>query len=154
MDRILDEETAKLCLYCGCWCPGFLDHKVIHMTGHSCFSCGWISTLCDVSISCNVVKCRCIFIHSSSLDTVIIRKLAFQAMQHNAGTEITESISWLLIPKLLVAPGHQQPWYWLCRIIKYYSSTRKDFNYLHHLKCVEIIWNASIYIFCWNEFST
>ena len=29
---------------------------------------------------------------------------------------ITRSISWLLMPWLLTSPGHQQPWYWLCRI--------------------------------------
>ena len=30
---------------------------------------------------------------------------------------LTGSISWLLMPWLLVSPGHQQPWYWLCRIV-------------------------------------
>ena len=29
---------------------------------------------------------------------------------------ITRLISWLLMPWLLSSPGHQQPWYWLCRI--------------------------------------
>ena len=28
----------------------------------------------------------------------------------------TRSISWLLMPWLLTSPGHQQPWYWLCRV--------------------------------------
>ena len=31
---------------------------------------------------------------------------------------LTRSISWLLMPWLLTSPGHQQPWYWLCRICK------------------------------------
>ena len=26
------------------------------------------------------------------------------------------SISWLQMPWLLVSPGHQQPWFWICRI--------------------------------------
>ena len=29
---------------------------------------------------------------------------------------LTRSISWLPMPWLLTSPGHQQPWYWLCRI--------------------------------------
>ena len=29
---------------------------------------------------------------------------------------LTRSISWLLMPWLLASPGHQQSWYWLCRI--------------------------------------
>ena len=30
--------------------------------------------------------------------------------------DLTRSIRWLLMPWLLMSPGHQQPWYWLCRI--------------------------------------
>ena len=39
------------------------------------------------------------------------------------------SIPCLLMPQLLMWPGHQQPWYWLCRMIKllFYQ---KDFCYL------------------------
>ena len=33
--------------------------------------------------------------------------------QSYLGTGITRSISWLLMPWLLMSPGHQQPWYWL-----------------------------------------
>ena len=42
------------------------------------------------------------------------------------------SISWLLMPWLLTSPEHQQPWYWLCRIGRFLSYLRKDFNYLRH----------------------
>ena len=48
----------------------------------------------------------------------------------------TRSISWLLMPWLLTSPGHQQPWYWLCtwcRIERFLSYLRKDFNYLRHI---------------------
>ena len=31
---------------------------------------------------------------------------------------LTRSISWLLMPWLLVSPGHQQPWYWLCKLCR------------------------------------
>ena len=43
---------------------------------------------------------------------------------------LTRSISWLLMPWLLTSPEHQQPWYWLCRIGRFLSYLRKDFNYL------------------------
>ena len=51
---------------------------------------------------------------------------------------LIRSISWLLMPWLLAAPGHQQPWYWLYEICKSWSYTRKDFNYLwqrNDIKC-------------------
>ena len=34
------------------------------------------------------------------------------------------------MPWLLVPPGHQQPWYWLCEIGRSLSYMGKDFNYL------------------------
>ena len=43
-------------------------------------------------------------------------------------SEITLSISLLLMPWLLVSPGHQQPWYWLCRTNRSLSSSVEDFN--------------------------
>ena len=46
---------------------------------------------------------------------------------------LTRSISWLLMPWLLRSPGHQQPWYWLCRICRSWSYLRKDFKYLCHI---------------------
>ena len=46
---------------------------------------------------------------------------------------LTRSISWLLMPWLLTSPGHQQPWYWLCRIGRFLSCLRKDFNYLRRI---------------------
>ena len=46
---------------------------------------------------------------------------------------LTRSISWLLVPRLLASPGHQQPWYWLCRIGRSLSYPRRYFNYLCRL---------------------
>ena len=44
---------------------------------------------------------------------------------------LTRSLSWWpLMPWLLTSPGHQQPWYWLCRIRRSCSYLRKDFKYL------------------------
>ena len=43
------------------------------------------------------------------------------------------SIPWLLMPWLLALPGHQQPWYWLNKINKSSTATRKDFYSLCHL---------------------
>ena len=45
----------------------------------------------------------------------------------------TGSIPWLLMPWLLVSPGHQQPWHWWCRINESLPSIRKDFSHLHLL---------------------
>ena len=51
---------------------------------------------------------------------------------------LTRSISsWLLMPWLLASPGHQQPWYWLRKMSKSCSHTRKDFNYLWYVSMEE-----------------
>ena len=42
---------------------------------------------------------------------------------------------------ILASPGHQQPWYWLCRMGKYLSYLRKDFN-----ACVISMWRNVINI--------
>ena len=52
---------------------------------------------------------------------------------------LTRSISWLLMPWLLMSPGHQQPWYWLCRICRSWSSLRKDLS-----TCVLSMWSNDI----------
>ena len=41
------------------------------------------------------------------------------------------------MPWLLASPGHQQPWYWLCKIGKSWSYTKKDFNSLWHVSVEE-----------------
>ena len=46
---------------------------------------------------------------------------------------LTRSISWLLMPWLLASPGLQQLWYWLCKLRRSLSYTRKDFNYPCHV---------------------
>ena len=43
---------------------------------------------------------------------------------------LTRSISWLLMPWLLASPGHQQPWYCLCRIGRSLAYSMRNFNYL------------------------
>ena len=52
---------------------------------------------------------------------------------------LTRSISWLLMPWLLTSPGHQQPWYLLCRICKSWSYSRKDLS-----TCVISMWSNEI----------
>ena len=58
--------------------------------------------------------------------------LTFLALK-SEHSRIIMSIPWLLMPWLIASPGHQQLWYWICRMKWFLSSTRKDFNYLHHL---------------------
>ena len=62
----------------------------------------------------------------------------------------TRSISLLLMPWLLSSPGHQQPWYWLCRIASSLTYLRKNFNYLCHINAEEWhkIW---IYVYVLSE---
>ena len=50
---------------------------------------------------------------------------------------LTRSISWLLMPWLLTSPGHQQPWFWLCRICRSFSYLRKCFKYLCQINVEE-----------------
>ena len=51
---------------------------------------------------------------------------------------------WLLMPWVLMSPGHQQPWYWSYRINKLLSSIRNDFNCLCHISSEKNIVNANI----------
>ena len=46
---------------------------------------------------------------------------------------LTRSISWLLMTWLLTSPGHQQPWFWLCRICRSWPYLKKDFQCLCHI---------------------
>ena len=51
-------------------------------------------------------------------------------LQGSSYLGLTRSISWLLTPWLLVLPGHQQSWYWPCKIDKPWSYTRSiSINY-------------------------
>ena len=67
---------------------------------------------------------------------------------------LTMSISWLLMLWLLSSPGHQQPWYWQCRIGRSLSYLRKDSKYICHINVEE--WHKiQIYVFVPSEkFST
>ena len=68
--------------------------------------------------------------------------------------DLTRSISWLLKPWLLTSPGHQQPYYWLCRICRSWSYLGKDFKYMCHIN--EELWHKMwIYVYFPSEkFST
>ena len=54
-------------------------------------------------------------------------------MQGPSYLGLIRSISWLLMPWLLTTPGHQQPWYWLCRIGRFLFYFREDFKYLRRI---------------------
>ena len=58
--------------------------------------------------------------------------LPHQGVVDSYNLGLTRSISWLLMPLLLMSPWHQQPWYWLCGINRSWSYLRKDFKYLCH----------------------
>ena len=46
---------------------------------------------------------------------------------------LTWSVSWPLMLWFLTSPGHQQSWYWLCRICRYWFYLRTDFRCLCHM---------------------
>ena len=48
--------------------------------------------------------------------------------EHRIIQHITYSISWLLMPWRLVSPGHQQPWYWICRKKRSLSSQGRSWT--------------------------
>ena len=54
-------------------------------------------------------------------------------MQGPRSLNLAWSVSWLLMPWLLTLPGHQQQWYWLCRVCRHWSYLWKDFKYLCHI---------------------
>ena len=49
------------------------------------------------------------------------------------------------MPWLLTSPGHQQPWYWLCKTGRFLSYLRKDFNYLRRINVEK--WHKCNYMF-------
>ena len=60
---------------------------------------------------------------------------------------LTRSISLLLMSWLLTLLGHQQPWYWLCRMGRSLSYLRKYFNHPCHINVEEWHKNANIHMF-------
>ena len=65
----------------------------------------------------------------------------------------SRSIPWLLMPWLLVSPGHQQPWYWLHTKNRSLSTMRNDFNYLCHVSVEKYRKHKHISTFCGNKFN-
>ena len=98
---------------------------------------------------------------SAAADVISVRGVHMASLGYNKLTlnlrgpcylSLTRSISWLLMPWLLLSPGHQQPWYWLCRIGRSMSCLRKDSNYLCHIN-VEEWYKMWIYVSS-EKFST
>ena len=94
------------------------------------------STLWDVEqVHCGIV--RLIYYPNPLVINAMLSSCAIKILTLNVRGPsylgLTRSISWLLMPWLLTSPGHQQPWYWLCRICKSLSYLRKDFKYLCHI---------------------
>ena len=75
--------------------------------------------------------------------TLLVQKLEYSG--------ITMSRAWLLIPGLLVSPGHHHPWYLLWEMNRSTASRRKDFKYLHLLNIEK--WNVNVYFLFLNKFS-
>ena len=62
------------------------------------------------------------------------------------------SMPWLLMAWQYKEPGHQQPWYLLCRVNESLSSQRKGFNNMY-LVNLEKLYEMQIYFYVsWNKF--
>ena len=132
------------------WGVGVGSHEAALL--FSIFSCISIWILHRIGLS-GIFLCMCSanerrhYIVTSSLNglahaqkypwvIVTLRKVSFILPLNRRGPSylgLTRSISCLLMPWLLTSPGHQQPWYWLCRICRYWSYLRKDIKYLCHI---------------------
>ena len=102
--------------FCGIW---FLSTELF--SGRCIWKCG------PVCLWLNVLSARSngSYAKHSTMLTLNVRGPSYLGL--------TRSISWLLMSWLLTLPGHQQPWYWLCRICRPWSYLRKDFMYLCHI---------------------
>ena len=87
-----------------------------------------------MSCTCEAVKLIVLFAYSCKS---VIMRLNRSCGETELFRFLPESISWLLIPWFLASPGHQHPWYWLCRIGKFVSYMRKDSKCLYLLTVEE-----------------
>ena len=85
------------------------------------------STTCSISLFRNDKRCKIHYVFQTKLSMLTLN------VRGPSYLGLTRSISWLLMPWLLTSPGHQQPWYWLCRICRSWSYLRKDFKYMCHI---------------------
>ena len=116
------EILSRKCIWkfvCKCW-PFRSDHHY-SKTGNQGFTCRAI-TPSHQSVCLPLPKARHCetgkmtahkFVHLHFLLTLLVLKPEYY---------LRRSIAWLLMPWLLVSPGHQQPYYWLHRRIKSLSS--------------------------------
>ena len=91
--------------------------------------CGKIWTLSTLLGECGIMSYICLILS--------LLMLTFNVLGPSQLC-LTRSISWLLMPWLLASPGHQQPWYWLCRIGRSLSYSRRNFKY------VLLVWRNDI----------
>ena len=101
-------------------------YLIVHMLTHWGWH-NWRQNLADVIF-------KSIFLYGYCCITVSKINLNMRGPSYLG---LTKSISWLLMPRLLASPGHQQPWYWLCRIDRPLPYLRKDFNYPCHISLEE-----------------
>ena len=118
------------------FCCGYTD-TVLHFMGSVQECSDSIANALQLLQSCTESSTSSIFsqhtryvhhiAHSQVWDTGRVLTLNVQGPSKLV---LTRSISCLLMPWLLASPGHQQPWYWLCRIGRSLSYSRRNFNYL------------------------
>ena len=95
-----------------------------------------------------------IWLHSVKMNSVYLEMCILIPLLLKMGYFwITGSIPWRLMSWLLVLPGHQQPWYWQCRINGLLSLTKQDFYYLWLISVVKWCKYIRVFYVTWNKFS-
>ena len=142
ISTLMVSATCQLAMRPGCL-HGVFFSECFHSTAHNNFfhDCLIPSLLDDISFTC--IHNHIYIYISFTVDKIFDLKFfnfelgGSQFVWHilNALTlnvcvpsylSLIRSISWLL----LASPGHQQPWYWLCKMGKFWSDMKKDFNCL------------------------
>ena len=98
---------------------------------HSRYTC-FVSSFISIIIDNNDIDVITLLSCVSSLGVKLLIVLTLN-VRGPGYLGLTRSISRLLMPWLLTSPGHQQPWYWLCRIGRFLSYLKKDLNYLRRI---------------------
>ena len=124
--------------------PHINSFTVLHNPNRTAAIClpSWLQGNCQwpfktTGILIGLVNPKCIAIatfpnRSANRNSSLILHLLTLNVRGPSYLGLTSSIPWLLMPWLLTSPGHH-PWYWLCRIGRFLSHLRKDFNYLRRI---------------------
>ena len=117
--------------------PFFNLPLVIKVTPHSNSKYKWFAVIYGISVWAQIVISGYSWVNiviqcKSVTSVILILSVLIHLVMKLKNSRKIRSISWLLMPWLILSPGHQQQWYWLCRINLSLSSMWKNFNHQCH----------------------